>query len=167
MATLTYKGSVSIGGLCPAVVAAQAAVLANLNARIAGLIALQARLSLQPPSFALGLDAAAALKAGIEAAITGGVVFPGVDVQIAALAALVATLEAQIALLIPGAILGAGGVYVWEFDGTGPELGPLLTNALATQWPDGASPLLPANAIVLATTIGATWAAMKTFFGGA
>lgn len=168
MSELDFKGSIAIGGLCPLVVTAQAAVVANLQARVQGILALSARLTVTPPVLSGSVDIVAKLTAALTAAVQLQIVFPGVSAQIAALAALVASLEAQLELLLSlQALFGAAGIYAWTFEGVGPDLGPLLAGELRNGWPDGASKALPANALVLATVTPATWAAMKTFFGGA
>jgi hypothetical protein len=166
MSGLTYAGSVPIGAMCPLVVSAQAATLANVQARIAGLIALQARVNLQPPSVNASITAVAAIGAQLQAAAQLHVAFPAPTLQLAALAALVATLEASIAVLLQLQGLFGASAYAWTFTGTGPELGPALAAELATGWPDGKPPVLPAYAVVLAATSSADVNALKAFFGG-
>lgn len=164
--SLSYKGKLSIGGLSPLSVGASAAAFATLSAQVAGLISLQARLTVTPPTLALNISLVTQLLADLQAALTLGL--PGVDFQIAACAAAVVSLEAQLALIAQlTATFGVPGIYVYSYDGPAVALGPALTSELAVMWPDGVSTALHSNALVLGTVTPAAWTAMGTFFGGA
>jgi hypothetical protein len=166
MSALAYSGKITIGGLCPLVVSASALLIADLQARVTGLLALQARLTVTPPTLALNITLVTQLLAQLQAALAIGL--PGVDFQLTAVAALLVSLEAQLALLLQlQALFGAPGVYVYTWDGPANLLGPALGVELATQWRDGVPTALHANALVLGTVTPATWVAMRTFFGGA
>lgn len=161
---LTYVGQCNIGTLSPICVDATAAIIAELNARLAGMIAI----SITPPSIALSaiLTAAIALKAALTAALD--LELPGISFQLSAAAALVASVDAKIALLAKlTALLSGAGVMVFSYSGTGAALGPAFTSALGGgAWPNGKSAAIDANALVLGVTSPAVWVRVTTFFGG-
>jgi hypothetical protein len=159
---LTYVGQYNIGTMCPITVTATAGIIAELNARLAGMLAL----SITPPSISLTvlLNGALALRAALQAALT--VQLPGVGFQLAATAQLIAKLDAQIALLAQfSAILAGAGVMVFEHDGPANQLGPSLTSALSSAWPDGSTLGVNANALVLGVVSPAVWLVVRAFFG--
>ncbi len=161
---VTYLGGFNIGTLCPLCVTASFSVIADLEARLQGLVALALSLSITPPSIAGSLSIAVALKAALTAALH--VQLPGVSFQIAAILKVVAKLNADLALLATLALSlgGSAAVFAYTYSGTGAALGPALTASLATGWPDGS--IGHANALVLGTVTPAVWATMSFFFGG-
>lgn len=162
---LTYFSNANLNLLCGLAVESTGNVIADLNARLNGALALSASLTLHPPTLSGSLDAVIALLASLEAALELGL--PGVSFQLEAVAKAKAALEAQLSLLFEfTASMSGGGAYVYTYSGPGNGLGAALTSELATSWPGGAGSDLPANALVLGTTSGATWTAMSSFFGG-
>lgn len=162
---LTYVAQCNIGTLCPACVTACVPIIADLKARLAGLIELAVKLSLHPPKFSVSLTLAIQLLADLQAAIELNL--PGLAFQLEALAALVAALEAKLALLAKLSLTlgGAAGVFVYEYSGLGRDMGAQISAALTTGWPDGTSATATSNAIIAGVNIPAVWAVVRTFFG--
>jgi hypothetical protein len=85
-------------------------------------------------------------------------------VQFAAAAAAVAELEAALsqALTLVDA-LGVGGVHVYRFSGEAQDLGGEFSAELSGGFPGGAG-TDATEALLIATTIPATWAALAQVF---
>jgi hypothetical protein len=163
-AGVTLLGQYNIGTLCPVCVDATAGIIANLNARLAGMLAI----SISPPSVLLTdqLATALALKSAIVAALA--LHLPGASFSAAAAAALVAKVNAQLsALLAFQALLTGAGVMVFSYSGPGSGLGPALTSTVGGGWPDGSPFSVDANALMLGVTSSPIWATVSAFFGGA
>lgn len=124
---LTIFGDVTVGGCVPSVAAPIVAALAELQAKLAGALALQAKLGLHPPSLQANLNACGALLTALQAAIAIGM--PGVDFQLAAVATLIAQLQAKIAALI-GLPFGVAGVLAAEYVGDTAAFGSTVTSAM-------------------------------------
>ncbi len=162
---LNYIASVNLGLACGLAVKSTGALIADLKARLKGALALTVQLNITLPTIAVSLAAVITLLAALEAALEIGL--PGIAFQLEAIAAATLALEAKLALLLKFTLaMSGGGAYVYTYSGPGAGLGPALTGELASGWPGGALPGLPANALVLGTTSGITWSAMTAFFGG-
>lgn len=166
--TVQHLGSKSLGACMPSSLEAMAALqvqLPKIEAQIAGLIALQAKLSIQPPTLAASLDAALAIAASIEAAISLGM--PGVDFQLAAVLELLAQLQIELAsitaALAISVSLGAAGVHLYAYSGQAAQLGGEFQSELATGFPGG-QPTDQTYAVMLATTLPATKIALEAVF---
>lgn len=170
----TLIGSLSVGQLCPLLLASQAQLTANVNvllpqiqAQITGLLALQANLVATPPNIASMLAQAEALVAAILAAIAQGI--PPVSLQITAVAAALAQLNVTLGQLTAsltfaaGFPLGATGIAAYAYTGTVGAMGSAITAAMSSGLPGG-MPTDNCNAIVLATENPATWASMQVVF---
>lgn len=163
---LTYIGNMNIGVLCPIVQTSIFGPIAALQARLSGLAALSAKLTISPPDFLTSLALAADLLVVLANAISIGL--PGPAFQISAIAKAVSAITARVSFLT--ALLSAlavGGVFVYTYAGPGSGLGPALTTELAGGWRDGTAPTAPSNALVLGTVSSSVWTTMLTFFGGA
>lgn len=157
---LTYLGSVTIGDCLPTFAGIYAGVLADLQAKLAGLLELQARLTLTPPTLALNLDMAIQMVANLTASIELGL--PGIDFQLTAVAALIASINVDLAVLLGISIaLGTAGVYAYSYDG---DVASFPSACVAAGLPEGAQPSDHMNAIVLVATVPAVWAAMGQVF---
>lgn len=173
-----YVGSMTIGAAVPAAGAAATAGADGINAafpdiagRLTALAEQIAALATMPPlpSFADMLTQAVALQASIALAIAtpGLPPPPSIATAIAALAALVTSLEAMTvalevkldAIVTFQGLLTTAGVHVVAFDGPIAQLGTEVSGALASPIPSG-----NAHALVLATTSGAAWSAMTQVF---
>jgi hypothetical protein len=165
---ITYVGEQNIGNLCPLVGSATLGIIARLKAQLAAMLELALQLSLHPPTFAATLSIVVDLVASLTAALS--LTLPGVSFQLAAVAKLVAKINAELALLAKLALVLAsstGGVMVFTYSGPGNALGTSLTTALSGSWPNAASGSAHANALVLGTVTPAVWTVMSAFFGGA
>jgi hypothetical protein len=161
------EGEVTFGQALPIGLAASAGIAASvglvmpqISAQIAGLIELQTRLTLTPPTLAANLQAVIGLQAALEAAITIGV--PGIDIQLAAVAELLATLnasigalEAQLAFSVSlDALFGTGGVLMYAYSGTADGIVDAAQSAFASL--PGVDPATSVGGVFLiATTPGA------------
>ncbi len=158
---LTYLGSATVGAWVPSLDATIVATLPDLQAQLAGAIALAAQLTVSPPTIAASLTFATDMVAAINAQITAGIVFPSLSAQLSAISSLVATITATVNLLLAfEAALGTAGVHGYAFSGQASALGPELTVATSGGFPGG-GPTDNANALVLATTSPAAWAALS------
>lgn len=164
---LSFVGQQNIGTLCPFVVDATGSVIAELGARLQGLIALALSFNITPPSFSVSLDLALKLKASIEAALT--ITLPDITFQLQAILRIIADLTVKLQLLAELAITLAGpaGVFIYRYSGPGAGLGPALSSALSTGWPDGSGTGQQSNALILGTVTPSVWATMSVFFAGA
>lgn len=168
--TLVYLGGLSVGDAIPgAALAVDAGIagispgLANLQAQVAAL----ASWTPAPISFAAQITIATDLISSLNAAIGLGLTPPTMSEQIAMISAkiseltsITAGIEAQLAVLTGlQTPLGAAGVHGYAFDGDTDDLGSELDGELAGGVPGG-SGSDHANAVVLITTIPATWAAL-------
>jgi hypothetical protein len=119
-----------------------------------------AALTIKPPALAANIEAVQKVAAHLALAVEG----PTVTLQIAAITGLIAQLNVQIAAALAfQATLGTAGVQVFAYDGTAASLGSEVTSATGAGLAGGA-PGDHVNALILATSIPATWAAMQAFF---
>ena len=176
---LSYVAKLALSAILPSSVTAVASASASLSATLpvvaldlAGATTLSAQISVTPPNLSAEIATVATLVANLTAAAT---ILPPVlfvDVQLPELGALlaqltpiVADLSASLALTLPLAGLFVdAGLSVWSFSGTSPELGPLLSAALADGMPDGAPKRATVTGYILASTAGATWTGLQSFF---
>lgn len=157
---LTYVGSLSLAAAVPVVATVFAEAIADLEARITALGA--AIPTFTPP--AVQLELAKSIVAAIEANIALGITPPSIDLQIGLFLAQIAELEASLQIVLDiKNLFAAAGVHVYVYDGDADAFGGELTTELAGGFPGGA-PTDHTNAIVLATTSGATWSAMAQVF---
>lgn len=160
---ITELGEMTLGALQPQLTAVLAVEISSLEAQLAGALQAQVGLVLTPPTLIGQVAAIAELAAAVAAAIILGV--PDVSFQLAAVVDLIAVLEAQLALLAEfTAALAVGGVSVYSFDGLTGAFGSELDVTLGDGFAGGDADT-PANALILATTSGATWEAIEFLFG--
>jgi len=173
---LRYVGSLTLGQCVPIAVRASASiaasvafVLPSLSAKLAGLLALQASLTLTPPSLTGNLQAALNLVSSLQASI--GLGLPGVDFQLAAVAAALAEVQAQLAAIGVQAtfqaeldvILGTPGLHAWAYTGDADQLGPEFTAATSDGFPGGQGSDQAVAWIFAASDGGAIDAARQVF----
>lgn len=153
---LVYLGSLTVGAVCPGLSLALASSITRIQAELTGQEKLIAQLNLVPPTIAGSLSSAKSIVASITAAAALGVEVPSLTLQVTAAAALIAALNLELApLLAMQNALGVAGVHAYVYDGTAAGLGPSLPSA----FPGGVAGD-HANALVLATTVPAAWAAL-------
>jgi hypothetical protein len=173
--TMELVGSLSVGQLVP--IAVQAAgqlsatvgsVRATLNGQLQAKLKLQARLTITPPQFALTLSALAQVTGKLQAAASAGVVPPsfvlGVDVVLknaARLQAYLGRLQAQVeAAASITSLLATAGIDSYSFGGTTRDFGTAVTTATSSGLPSGGGPSAHCDALIMATTSPAAWAAL-------
>lgn len=161
---VTYLGGLTVGECVPAAVTMQAALLADLQAQLAAQAELVLQLNLNPGSFtiAAALETALGLVASIQAQIALGIELPSIQVQLDAAVAFSAALQISIDLLLALQVaFGTAGVHAFSVDGAVNTLGGQLSGAFAGGFPGpGNAPTDYANALVLATSVPAAWAAL-------
>lgn len=172
--TTTYVGSLSLAVALPAPTAAAVAgttginlALPDIEARLAALYSFKPA----PIDFAVSLQLAQQIVASIQTAISLGIVPPSLAAQIAEISALIAQLLAnveainvQLGIILDfQALLTPAGVHAYAYAGPVNQLGSELSAALSLGVPGG-SPTDPSNALVLITTLAATWSAMAQIF---
>lgn len=168
--TVTYLGSLTVGDANPGAVAISAAGAAGINgalpdiqARLAALLAWTP----SPVSFEAQLTLVQGALASIQASIALGLPVPDIgaqvaliQAQIAALIAAIAAVEAQLAIILDfQALFGASGVHAYAYAGQVANLGSEISAETSGGLPGG-SGTDSANAIVLVTTVPATWTAL-------
>ena len=167
MSGLEFKGSISIGAAMPLVGPAIAQMVAQLTAQVAGSVAIQTGLTASPPSISAAASAAANLSSALSAAVSAGLSFPSPSFQLAAIATVIAQLNAALAALSTlSGFLGAD-VLAYAYEGTGSAFGPALTAQIAAGWPDGTPPTANVTGVILAATSGVSATALTGAFGGA
>lgn len=154
--SVTYLGSLTVGGAMPGAAIAIDAALPDIQARLAALAAFTPTAG----SFAANLSLAQGIVANIQACMSAGLQPPSIDAQLAAVAALVADLTAQlnVALEFTNA-LAVGGVHAYRYSGQAGSLGSEFQAELSGGFPGG-SGSDATNAILLAATVPAAWAAL-------
>lgn len=166
MAEATYLGGKSIVSCLPGVFAAllqaQASInlqLPDLNAKISGAIAATANISITPPS----LDLSAALAAALQ--------FPGISVDISAMASLAAELNLTLGqlnialgLILQLIGLGTAGVHLYMVEGDVGGMGAALQQEMGGG-PPGQNPQDEGIGFLMVASADPTAvAALKTLF---
>jgi hypothetical protein len=137
---------VSLGSATALAQGAVSLVLPGLQARLSGLVTLQARLAVTPPSVAASLDVLAKLTASLNAALSASPPVVSGAAQVAAVATAVAELQGSISALVSAlaelapalelsaeiaALLVGGSFVFYAYEGTLGDLGPGLDAAIA------------------------------------
>ncbi len=151
--TVQAIGDLSIAGFVPFLGTVQGVALTQLNAKLAGLVAAQARLTITPPSFSAGLVTAAQITVNLGLAIQANL--PTVSFQLSLLATLIAALEAQLALINLNL---SAGVFAYRYDGRADglyEFGNVIPGGVAAA---------PISALLVGTQNPAAWTTMKAVF---
>jgi hypothetical protein len=155
---MTYAliGELTLGACVPIALEAQAAVVPALEAKIAGLLDIQAALTVTPPTIAGQLAAAIEMVANLDASP------PSASIDLAGVAALLAEARASLSAWIAiGLSLGTPGLYAYTYEGTA---GGLIPGGI----PKGGTGA-HVNAVIFIASDGGTWTAMQSCFatGGA
>lgn len=164
--SLSYVALLPLPLLLPSVQLSIGIPAITLNASLTGALALNASLTITPPTVAFYLSALAELQAQLNLGISLGV--PSVSFDVSACAALVLQLEASFALLITlEALLGASiGLYAFTYSGPANAMGAALTGELASAWPDGAPSSGSSNAAILGAVSPIAQTQLRAFFDG-
>ncbi len=151
--TLVYLGSLTTGAIVPSLGISLAAAIPRIQAEIALQTKIIAQLNLVPPLIAGSLTLATSIVASVTAQIALGVQVPSASLQISAALALIAALNIELGAL--GFDMTAAGIHAYAYDGEAQDLGPSLPD----HFPGGA-PTSHCNALILATSIPASWVAL-------
>jgi hypothetical protein len=151
-----FLGSLTLGDTIPTGSVAIGAAVADLQAQITGALAAQAYLSIHPPSVAGNLQIAESIVAGLQ--ISG----PTVDFQVAAIAGLIAELQAKIAVLLSFQQLFGANVWMYLAEGPAGQIGGDLSAILP---PPGVGAASPSAAVLIGASIPASRVALGAFFG--
>jgi hypothetical protein len=160
--TVTYLGSRTIGDTVPGVNGAILSAMGDVQARETALASFVP--SITPPSISADIQTNGEILVNLQAAATFGIEPPSVDAQVAIMADALLLLQGQLQVILDLLdVFGTAGVHAYAYDGQADAMGGELTAELAGGFPGGA-PTDHANAIILATTIPATWVAMAAVF---
>lgn len=179
MGTLTFLGQVTLGVYLPLLLALSlqvnaslAALVPQLSARLAGYLALSAKIAIKPPSLLASIDLAGKIVASLNAALSTGFVPPSVDFTGSLLVGLIAQLQAQLtglqallslALQVKG-LTAAGGFSSFLYQGPLSDLGARITaQAPAQASLDPSTPVVATLLLVEASNTSSV-AAMNTLF---
>jgi hypothetical protein len=154
--TARLLGTRTLGACIPGAAALIAAAKADVLSKIAGTIEAQARLTAQPPTLAANLQIAQQIVVSLQAAIAIGA--PVLDLQVAALAKVLAELQAQLAAVV-ALNLDQAGIAVYTYDGA---IGNTSTQALL---PPGVAPTKDTAAVILAAVAPGAGAALRALTG--
>jgi hypothetical protein len=169
--TVTYLGSVSVGGAVPGADIAVSAGVAGITVSLPNLEAHIAALQAFKPvsvDFVVQKQMAIDVLASVQQSITLGLPVPSIQFQIDlvlaqvdAYLALLNAINAQLKILTDLSLpLMEAGVHVYAYDGPVNQLGSQMGGALAGGVPGGSGGTQHGNAVVMLTTIPTTWAAM-------
>jgi hypothetical protein len=165
---ITYIGSLSFAALTPLVYGAIGTIGVSLNASLQGNLALNASLSVSPPTLATTLIASAEFTAQLAIALAAFPPVPNISFSVSDCVNLSASLNASFGLLVTlDALLSAAvGIYSYGYVGAGSSMGAAVTTALATHWPDGAPTNTSTNAMIFGATSSVAQTQIGLFLGG-
>jgi len=169
---LTYVAELPLPAMVPSVELSIGVPAISINASFTGAVALNASLSISPPTVAVYLAALIDLQAQLSAAISLGLpsVSFGISVSagLAAALALQAQLELGFSLLVTleGLLSAAVGVYAFTYSGVASGMGAALTTELAATWPDGAPTSASCNALIFGAVSSVAQTQIATFLDG-
>jgi hypothetical protein len=143
--TASLVAKVSVGQTSPALGSLIGQAVGSLSAQVAGAVALQASVTLSPPTLAARIEAAANLLASLQASID----LPTVNVSVGIMGEVIVSLQAQLSLLLQlQNIMLTAGVYVFTHHGLAPTFGGEMQAKI--------SPIAPPQNMVHSVTFLAT-----------
>jgi hypothetical protein len=119
--TAQIAGQITVGQCSPNFASLVAQAMAELNAKLAGALQLQASITITPPTMAASLQTAVALVAALEAqiALSISLGLPEVSVDLTVMLSVVAEINASLAVLIGlSELMAVAGVAVITHTGT-------------------------------------------------
>jgi hypothetical protein len=160
--TVTYVHGGTIGDGLPGLQLPLINVMGDLQARITAMASFAP--SITPPSIAADIQVSGQILANLQASAALGIEPPSVDLQVDIMAdvLLAARLQLEIIMGLFDA-LGTAGLHLYRYDGQTADLGGEFTAELSGGVPGG-SGTDSANALLLITTVPATWAALAQLF---
>jgi hypothetical protein len=172
---LSLVGTLSVGQVVPVAVDAIAqlnasigAVRLKVNGDLQAKLKLAAALTVTPPQFAVNISAVSKLTGQLQAALSGGIVPPGVTVGLSSitkisgqLTAYLGSLAAQVSAAASiTSLLAAAGIDAYSFGGQAKDYGTAVTSATSGGLPSGGGAGVHCDALILASSSPAAWAAL-------
>ena len=156
---LAYVGELPVPFLCPQLQLCIGLPCISIHADLTGAVALNASLSISPPTVAIYLSAEIEFDILLGLSVTNVPPLPTVQFDASVSLAIEASLNLSLSLLLDfgfglglslSALLSAHvGIYAFTYEGSGATLGAALTTALASTYPDGSSSAAPCSAVIL------------------
>jgi len=156
--TTTYVGELTLAVAIP--FPAIAVSMSNIQQQLNAMLTFSATLGLPPTPLVAQIQLAQQIVTSLQLALSLGIPPPTISAQLSIVLGVIALLKAQLAAF---AVLSAGGVFAYVFDGATNAMGAELTAELAAGFP-GHGPATHANVLVLGTVDPSTWAAMQVIF---
>lgn len=130
----------SVGACVPTTAALVAQLSSELTGKLKGFLNISAALAIKPPALAAQVDGAIKLVAQLEAMVSAGFTAspPGVTLNIAAVAGVVAELNASLAVLLALTVaMGTAGVSVIVDEGPAESFGSDMQTQVSSIAPAG------------------------------
>jgi hypothetical protein len=163
---LSYIGEKSLLVLCPSVALSLGVPAIAFSASFSGNVALNASLSVTPPTVAIYLSGLAELQAQLNLAIGFGA--PSFSFTISDVLSFQVQLEAALTLLVTleGYLSASIGMYAFTYSGVASGMGGALTSELATSWPDGAPTTASCDAWIFGAVSSIAQTQIAAFLNG-
>lgn len=150
--------------MLPGVGGALAVAFLDIQAKVDALLAFSASVDIDLSGLAAQIDLAASIGAALATCLALGIQPPSISVQFEIVADLLVGLQANLAILLAlQALFLTAGIHAYHYSGRADDMGGEFNTEFAGGLPGGA-PSDHIDALVLATSIGATWTAMGQVF---
>jgi hypothetical protein len=171
---LTYVGDLPIPLLCPQLQLCIGLPSIQFSADLTGALALNASLSLSPPTVSIYLAAEVEFALLLGLTVTNVPPLPTVNFDLSVSVSLEASFSLSLSLLLDfelglsfSAFLSAHvALYVATYEGTANQLGASLATNWATQYPDGSPSSATCSAIVLGAASSVAMTILPEFLDG-
>ena len=171
--TLAYVGALPLPLLCPQLQLCIGLPSIQFSADLSGALALNASLTISPPTAALYLSALIETELLLGLTIAP-IPLPAVNFTASVSANLEVSFSLSLSLLLnfelglslSGFLTASIGAYAFTYEGTGSGLGATLTTELASTWPGGAPTSGACNAIILGAVTPGAQASLAQFLDG-
>jgi hypothetical protein len=163
---LAYVAALPLPLLCPQLQLCIGLPSIQFSADLSGALALNADLTLTPPTAALYLSAEIESQFLLEESIVLGL--PTIAFDLSVSVSIEASFSLSLSLLPALSIQLAAPLtlYAYTYEGTGNALGAALTSGLASTWPDGSPTSTACNALIFGATSAAAMSALQDFIDG-
>lgn len=158
----SYVGSLTLGSAFPTSLQAVGLALAEVQGKLAGILGVQAALTIQPPTLSAALTASAKVTAELSAAISLGL--PGASLQLSAIAGIIAQIQASLALLLAIQATLGESVHMYVYTGTAGPMGQSFATVLGAG-PPGTFPTTTMAAVLVAANTPSARVALGAFCG--
>lgn len=157
---LTPIGDLTLTEVMPGVIGPLVAAEADLQARITSLLSFSATVGLDMSGL---ITLSAGILANLQAGLSLGLQAPSLSVQINAVVALTAAIQAQLQLIQDLFDLLGASVSAWAYDGTAGGFGAAIDGEFAGGISGGGAGQ-HVNALILATQYPAVWTTLGQIF---